>query len=91
MPRPNARVKPGDVCSVAGWGSRSINDTKASARLREVQLVIQEDEECKKRFRYYTETTEICAGDLKKIKTPFKVRVQAFNKQNEKNLEEAMV
>ena len=76
---------------MAGWGSRSINDTKASARLREAQLVIQEDEECKKRFRYYTETTEICAGDLKKIKTPFKVGVQAFNKQNEKNLEEAMV
>nr|AAB19192.1 preprogranzyme E [Mus musculus] len=72
LPRPNARVKPGDVCSVAGWGPRSINDTKASARLREAQLVIQEDEECKKRFRHYTETTEICAGDLKKIKTPFK-------------------
>ncbi|XP_021037758.1 granzyme D isoform X1 [Mus caroli] len=72
LPRPNAQVKPGDVCSVAGWGSRSINDTKVSARLREVQLIIQEDEECKRRFRPYTETTEICAGDLKKIKTPFK-------------------
>ncbi|EDL36209.1 mCG6078, isoform CRA_a [Mus musculus] len=48
LPRPNARVKPGDVCSVAGWGKTSINATKASARLREAQLIIQEDEECKK-------------------------------------------
>ncbi|XP_031217336.1 granzyme E-like isoform X2 [Mastomys coucha] len=68
LPGPNDQVKPGDVCSVAGWGLQSINPIKASARLREAELMIQKDRKCKKRFRHYTKTTEICAGDLKKIK-----------------------
>ncbi|XP_052046477.1 granzyme E-like isoform X2 [Apodemus sylvaticus] len=73
LPRPDAQVKPGDVCSVAGWGSTSNNATKGSACLREAQLIIKKDQECKKkRFRCYTETTEICAGDMKKIKAPSK-------------------
>ena len=91
LPRSNARVKPGDVCSVAGWGKTSINTTEGSALLEEAELIIQENKECKKQFRHYSKITEICAGDLKKIKTPFKVGVQAFNKQNERDLEESMV
>nr|AAB19191.1 preprogranzyme G [Mus musculus] len=71
LPRPNARVKPGDVCSVAGWGKTSINATKASARLREAQLIIQEDEECKKLWYTYSKTTQICAGDPKKVQAPY--------------------
>ncbi|XP_076787073.1 granzyme E-like isoform X1 [Arvicanthis niloticus] len=68
LPGPRDQVKPGDVCHVAGWGKTSINATEESSRLREVQLIIQEDKKCKKRFRHYTKTTEICAGDLKKRK-----------------------
>ena len=93
MPRPNARVKPGDVCSVAGWGSRSINDTKASARLREAQLVIQKDKECKKYFYKYFKTMQICAGDPKKIQSTYSVRINhLMNKmQGERDLGEAKV
>ncbi|XP_028643233.1 granzyme E-like isoform X1 [Grammomys surdaster] len=69
LPEPSDQVKPGDVCHVAGWGKTSINATEGSSRLREVQLIIQEDKKCKKRFPHYTNTTEICAGDWKKKKT----------------------
>ncbi|XP_021059033.1 granzyme E-like isoform X1 [Mus pahari] len=72
LPRPNARVRPGDVCSVAGWGKTSINTTEGSALLEEAELIIQEDQKCKRCFHHYTETTEICVGDSQKIKTPFK-------------------
>ncbi|XP_052046238.1 granzyme E-like [Apodemus sylvaticus] len=46
--------------------------TKGSARLREVQLIIKKYHECQECFHHYTETTEICAGDLKKIQVPSK-------------------
>ncbi|GAB1298930.1 Granzyme E [Apodemus speciosus] len=40
--------------------------------LLKTELIIQEDRQCKKRFRHYSETTEICAGDPKKIQYIFK-------------------
>ncbi|XP_052046235.1 granzyme F-like [Apodemus sylvaticus] len=72
LPRPNAQVKPGDVCTVAGWGRTSKNATKGSACLREAQLIIQDDKKCKEHFHRYSKTTEICAGDPKKIQATFK-------------------
>lgn len=93
MPRPNARVKPGDVCSVAGWGKTSINATKASARLREAQLIIQEDEECKKLWYTYSKTTQICAGDPKKVQAPYEVGINHLRTkmQGERDLGEDKV
>ena len=84
-------VRSGVLCHVAEWGLMSLNATEGSPVLQEAGLIIQEDRECKNYFPRYSKTTEICAGDLKKIKTPFKVGVQAFNKQNERDLEESMV
>ncbi|XP_021059418.1 granzyme E-like isoform X1 [Mus pahari] len=72
LPRPNAQVRPGDVCRVAGWGIRSFDDTKGSARLQEAELIIQKDEECKKYFHIYFKKMEICAGDPKKIQATSK-------------------
>uniref|UniRef100_A0A8C6MXK2 Granzyme F n=1 Tax=Mus spicilegus TaxID=10103 RepID=A0A8C6MXK2_MUSSI len=71
LPRPNARVKPGHVCSVAGWGRTSINATQRSSCLREAQLIIQKDKECKKYFYKYFKTMQICAGDPKKIQSTY--------------------
>ncbi|XP_028643225.1 granzyme F-like [Grammomys surdaster] len=71
LPRLNAQIKPGDVCHVAGWGKTSISATEESAYLREAQLIIQEDQECKG-FCHYIKTTEFCAGDPKKIQCTFK-------------------
>ncbi|XP_031218015.1 granzyme F-like isoform X3 [Mastomys coucha] len=72
LPRNNARLKPGEVCSVAGWGKTSINATERSAILLEAQLIIQDDQKCKKSFHRYSKTTQICAGDPKKIQAPYK-------------------
>lgn len=78
MPRPNDMVKPGDVCRVAGWGQMSVDVTKRTSRLQEAKLIIQEDKECKKLFHHYSETTEICAGDPKKIQDIFQVGFKHF-------------
>ncbi|XP_031217440.1 granzyme G-like isoform X2 [Mastomys coucha] len=73
LPGTNDQVKPGDVCSVAGWGKTSINANEVSALLREAKLMIQEDQKCKKLFKEdYSKTTQICAGDPKKIQDAYK-------------------
>ncbi|XP_055473751.1 granzyme B(G,H)-like [Psammomys obesus] len=73
LPRRNARVKPGDVCYVAGWG-RMGQMSKFPSTLQEVQLTVQKDQECKSRYpRNYNETIEICAGDPKIKNASFKV------------------
>ncbi|XP_038949594.1 granzyme N isoform X2 [Rattus norvegicus] len=72
LPGRKDHVNPGDVCGVAGWGKTSINANKGSALLEEAELIIQGDAECKKRFRHYSETTEICAGDPNEIEAPSK-------------------
>ncbi|XP_032773512.1 granzyme E-like [Rattus rattus] len=71
LPMRHARLKPGVLCHVAGWGLMSLDATKRPALLQEAELIIQEDHECKKVFRHYSETTEICAGDPKKIQDIF--------------------
>lgn len=81
LPGRKDHVNPGDVCGVAGWGKTSINANKGSALLEEAELIIQGDAECKKRFRHYSETTEICAGDPNEIEAPSKVGNQAFHRQ----------
>lgn len=76
LPRGKARVRPGQVCSVAGWGRISM-DTLATT-LQEVSLEVQTDWECRSIFRdYYIGATHICVGDPKKMKTGFKVRLPA--------------
>ncbi|KAF6351378.1 granzyme B [Rhinolophus ferrumequinum] len=45
LPGRRDKVKPGMVCSVAGWGRLGVN-TPGPAKLHEVDLEIQRDEEC---------------------------------------------
>ncbi|XP_059954173.1 mast cell protease 3-like [Mesoplodon densirostris] len=52
-------VKPGMVCSVAGWGHLGMNNPVAE-RLQEVDLEVQRDEECISRYKDYNTTTQIC-------------------------------
>uniref|UniRef100_I3MWL6 Granzyme B-like n=1 Tax=Ictidomys tridecemlineatus TaxID=43179 RepID=I3MWL6_ICTTR len=65
-----AKVKPGKVCLVAGWGRLAPNG-KYPNTLQEVELTLQEDQVCKNHFRIYNSNIEICAGDPKKNKDPF--------------------
>ncbi|XP_076982620.1 granzyme B-like [Tamandua tetradactyla] len=71
LPRLKARVKPGQVCSVAGWGQ--VARGESTSTLHEVQLTVQEDQECTSRFpEHYSPATEICVGDAKKKMASFK-------------------
>ncbi|CAM9735340.1 unnamed protein product [Rangifer tarandus platyrhynchus] len=70
LPRAMARVKPGQVCSVAGWGRNSM--TTYPETLQEVKLIVQEDRKCESHLgNYYNHTTQLCVGDPKTKKTSF--------------------
>ncbi|XP_020010111.2 granzyme B-like [Castor canadensis] len=62
LSRGNSQVKPGTVCSVAGWGWMTPTG-KPSDELREVQLKVMEDQECKTRFNNYNSPSQMCVGD----------------------------
>ncbi|XP_006903213.1 PREDICTED: granzyme H-like [Elephantulus edwardii] len=73
LPGRKARVKPGQMCSVAGWGQVSVDKDSLSTTLQEVELTVQEDQKCEGLFpKYYRKATEICVGDQNKNKTGFK-------------------
>ena len=76
LPRAKARVKPGQVCSVAGWGKDSTGSYADT--LQEVKLTVQEDRECEVYLRKYNHTNQLCVGDPKTKKASFKVRITAY-------------
>nr|XP_006988637.1 granzyme B-like [Peromyscus maniculatus bairdii] len=58
-------VKPGDVCSVSGWGKMAPERNYADT-LQEVELTVQMDQLCEFHYRrYYNKANEICVGDPK--------------------------
>nr|XP_008510054.1 PREDICTED: granzyme B-like [Equus przewalskii] len=66
------QVRPGEVCSVAGWGRVSLMGS-FSDTLQEVELTVQQDRECESYLRnYYNSTTQLCVGDPKEKKSSFK-------------------
>ncbi|XP_037359060.1 granzyme B(G,H)-like [Talpa occidentalis] len=70
LPRARDRVRPGQVCSVAGWGRN--RQKEFSDKLQEVKLTIQEDQECKQCYPdHYDNRIQLCAGDPKKDKASF--------------------
>ncbi|KAL1781193.1 Granzyme B [Sigmodon hispidus] len=72
LPRRKVDVKPGDVCSVAGWGRMSPQGNSPNT-LQEVNLIVQKDQECQSHFKnHYNNTTEICAGDPKSKRACYK-------------------
>ncbi|XP_011374248.1 granzyme H-like [Pteropus vampyrus] len=71
LPKGEDQVRPGQKCSVAGWGQVAIGTLATT--LQEVELTIQKDRECKSCFpHYYSKDSQICVGDPKKKKTGFK-------------------
>ncbi|XP_004477526.1 granzyme H-like [Dasypus novemcinctus] len=71
LPRSQAQVRPGQVCSVAGWGWVAVGISTTT--LQEVQLTVQEDRVCQSTFPgLYNKDTQICVGDPKKNKASFK-------------------
>ncbi|XP_055989881.1 granzyme B(G,H)-like [Sorex fumeus] len=72
LPDSQVQLKPGQVCSVAGWGLLSPRSDMADT-LQEVQLTLQMDQECKFHFpRNYNPAIQLCAGDPNRRKSTFK-------------------
>ncbi|XP_003587611.1 duodenase-1 [Bos taurus] len=70
LPRRLAKVKPGMMCSVAGWGQLGVN-MPSTDKLQEVDLEVQSEEECIARFKKYIPSKQICAGNPSKRKNSF--------------------
>ncbi|CAI9157891.1 unnamed protein product [Rangifer tarandus platyrhynchus] len=70
LPRSFEKLKPGMMCSVAGWGRLEVNMPSAD-KLQEVDLEVQSEERCIARFRNYIPITQICAGDPNKRKNSY--------------------
>ncbi|XP_053450839.1 cathepsin G-like [Nycticebus coucang] len=70
LPQSGARLRPGALCTVAGWGLVSLN--RRTDRLQEVQLRVQDDQQCQNRFNFYTGQTQICVGDPRQSKSAFR-------------------
>ncbi|XP_037357842.1 mast cell protease 8-like [Talpa occidentalis] len=61
LPHPQDWVKPGQVCSVAGWGKMA--DGNYPDTLQEVDLEVQDEQKCKDLFkRMYNNSIELCVG-----------------------------
>ncbi|XP_012502762.1 PREDICTED: granzyme H [Propithecus coquereli] len=72
LPKHVGWVKPGEECIAAGWG-RTALESKNSDTLQEVMLTVQQDKTCETLFpQNYRKATEICVGDPKTTKIPFK-------------------
>uniref|UniRef100_F6UCF8 Peptidase S1 domain-containing protein n=1 Tax=Equus caballus TaxID=9796 RepID=F6UCF8_HORSE len=65
------QVRPGEVCSVAGWGRVTPNG-RESDTLQEVELTVQQDRVCESYLRNYNSNTQLCVGDPKERKSSFK-------------------
>lgn len=71
LPGPRNKVRPGQVCSAAGWGKVAPR-SKFPDELRVVELKVQADEECQSYLeKYYNPATQLCAGDHKEKKATF--------------------
>ncbi|KAM5235490.1 cathepsin G-like [Ctenodactylus gundi] len=70
LPKAGEKLRPGVLCTVAGWGRVGLD--RRTDRLQEVQLKVQSDRKCNRRFRTYASQTEICVGDPRQRKSAFK-------------------
>ncbi|XP_006903214.1 PREDICTED: granzyme H-like [Elephantulus edwardii] len=70
LPGESDHVRPGQVCSVAGWGW--ISENNQTSKLHEVDLTVQEDIQCESRYLNYNRTIQLCVGDPQKKMCTFK-------------------
>uniref|UniRef100_H0VPJ9 Peptidase S1 domain-containing protein n=1 Tax=Cavia porcellus TaxID=10141 RepID=H0VPJ9_CAVPO len=63
-----SQVNPGDTCLVAGWGKTTLSNDSLPTTLQEVELTVQDEQECKSAIHAYSALTEICVGDPMEMK-----------------------
>ncbi|XP_029095264.1 cathepsin G-like isoform X1 [Monodon monoceros] len=71
LPQTQDSLSPGTLCTVAGWGLLGLN--RRTDVLQDVQLAVQRNGECSRRFVFYTGQTQICVGDPRERKSAFLV------------------
>jgi len=72
LPTGKTRVRPGQVCSVAGWGRVNAKIRRYPDTLQVVRLAVREDQECKSCFPgYYDRTIQLCVGDPMEEKSSY--------------------
>uniref|UniRef100_A0A667I0X3 Granzyme B-like n=1 Tax=Lynx canadensis TaxID=61383 RepID=A0A667I0X3_LYNCA len=60
----SAQVRPGTVCSVAGWGQFRMDSSSGAEKLHEVELEIRKDEQCMSHYNHlYNHATQMCVGN----------------------------
>ncbi|XP_057578785.1 cathepsin G-like [Hippopotamus amphibius kiboko] len=69
LPRTQNRLSPGTQCTTAGWGLVGLSSRTDT--LQDVQLTVQQDGECHRRFDFYTGQRQICVGDPRERKSTF--------------------
>ncbi|XP_060023988.1 cathepsin G-like isoform X1 [Lagenorhynchus albirostris] len=69
LPQTQDKLSPGTLCTVAGWGRLGLN--RRTDTLQDVQVTVQRNEECSRRFMFYTGQTQICVGDPRERKSAF--------------------
>ncbi|XP_036054355.1 mast cell protease 8-like [Onychomys torridus] len=66
LPKKHDWVKPGQVCTVAGWGT--LANGSLSNTLQEVNLEVQKSQTCLKMSKDYNDSIQICVGNPKEKK-----------------------
>lgn len=76
LPSGKDPVRPGQKCSVAGWGRVTPEEGTLSDKLQEVELTVQKDQECENYLQnYYNPAIQLCVGNRTEQKASFKVRL----------------
>ncbi|XP_036119567.1 granzyme B-like [Molossus molossus] len=71
LPRSRTWPRPGQECTVAGWG-RVAPKGRLPDTLQEVELTVQPDQVCEDHLpRYYNKTIQLCLGDPTENKASF--------------------
>ncbi|XP_049985100.1 mast cell protease 8-like [Alexandromys fortis] len=66
LPKSQDWVKPGQVCTVAGWGPLA-NCTLPNT-LQEVKLEVQKSQKCREMYKNYNDSIQLCVGNPKEKK-----------------------
>ncbi|XP_050999117.1 granzyme-like protein 2 [Acomys russatus] len=61
LPKSEDWVKPGQVCTVSGWGN--LANCSSSNTLQEVNLVVQKKQLCMEMSRNYNDSIQLCVGN----------------------------
>uniref|UniRef100_A0A8C3H6X6 Peptidase S1 domain-containing protein n=1 Tax=Chrysemys picta bellii TaxID=8478 RepID=A0A8C3H6X6_CHRPI len=76
LPSASETVKPGAMCSVAGWGGTSTESKLKPDKLQEVDVVVMPDATCLRnpnmKYQLYNASTMMCVGDPKTRKDSWK-------------------